>query len=455
MPILNTFTSAAARAFKSVVSSVIDPFFSSVGLLLHGDLFGTTNQNDTFLDSSSFALSTSAVNGKPIQGAFTPFYSSGVYDPATQGGSCYFNGTTDYFQYATSSSWAFGTGDFTIEFYAYIGANNNSSTSGILCSRVLNSSVAGTWSLSIGKNFIYFGEARAGGAFTSYSGTVNDLVWNHFAIVRNAGVVSLYLNGVSVASSANTTNFNTTYPLYVGTVNTSPLQIYNGYMANLRIVKGTAVYTSNFTPPTSPVANITGTGLLLNFANAAAYDASAKTNVATAGNAAVSSVQKKFGTGSLYLDGTASSFQYLEQGATAVGSGDFTFETWAYKSGSSGNFGRIITAQSFFIQDGVIGLRFFFAGNQLFSAGQLPFNTWKNIALTRQGNTFRGFVDGVLIGTTTLSSTTTATGTAYIGTDISGSGEIFVGYLDEIRITKGVARYTSNFTPPTAPFPNS
>ena len=455
MPILNTFTSAAARAFKSVVSSVIDPFFSSVGLLLHGDLFGTTNQNNTFLDSSSSTLSTSAVNGKPIQGAFTPFYSSGVYDPATQGGSCYFNGTTDYFQYATSSSWAFGTGDFTIEFYAYIGANNNSSLSGILSSRVFNTSVAGTWSLTIGKNFIYFSEARSGGAFTSYSGTVNDLVWNHFAIVRNAGVVSLYLNGVSVASSTNTTNFNTTYPLYVGIINTSPAMLYNGYMANLRIVKGTAVYTSNFTPPTSPVANIAGTVLLLNFANAAAYDASAKTNVATYTNAAVSSAQKKFGTGSLYLDGS-SRFQYVEENSNFIGNVNFTIECWFFQTNNASTSRLFTISSSLFAQDSSAGFKLFWTptSTELVSLSRPSLNTWTHFAITRQGTTFYVFVNGVLSGTTTSSVSSSTLGIGYIGSSNTAS-EFFNGYIDEFRITKGVARYTASFTVPDAPYPNS
>lgn len=460
MPILNTFTSAAARAFKSVVSSVIDPFFSSVGLLLHGDLFGTTNQNDTFLDSSSFALSTSAVNGKPIQGAFTPFYSSGVYDPTTQGGSCYFNGTTDYFQYAASSSWVFGTGDFTIEFYAYISTNNVNNFN-ILSCRQLNSSLAGTWYIGIGKNLIQFAEARAGSTVTVYTGTVNDSVWNHFAIVRNAGVISFYLNGVSVISATDTTNFNATgRPLYVGVANTSPAAYYTGHIANLRIVKGTAVYTSNFTPPTSPVGNITNTVLLLNFANAAAYDSASKTNVATFGNAAVSSVQEKFGTGSLYFDGALTSdIRYIEQGATFIGSGDFTIEFWFYKNSAlpAGTFRCFLSSPSFVIQDAQsLGLRFLPAGSPtpIINFGTTPaIQTWIHLAITRSGNNFTAFINGNIAGSGTSLYTNSTTAIASIGSNFGS--QMFDGYIDEFRLTKGVARYTSSFTPPTAPYPNS
>jgi hypothetical protein len=204
------------------------------------------------------------------------------------------------------------------------------------------------------------------------------------------------------------------------------------------------------------VGNIAGTSLLLNFANAAAYDASAKTNVATVGNAAVSSVQKKFGTGSLYFDGS-SHFQYLEQSSTFLGSGDFTMEFWAYKTANAVT--RLFSSSSsIFLQDysfNRIGL--YWTSPETFLGGvpQLPLNAWTHVAITRQGNTFRVFYNGTLSLTTTSSLTTATSAAGYIGSAVDGATERFNGYMDEFRITKGVARYTASFTVPDAPYPNS
>jgi hypothetical protein len=460
MPILNTFTSAAARAFKSVVSSVIDPFFSSVGLLLHGDLFGTTNQNNTFLDSSSNNLGIT--NTSVVQGSFSPYSPSGNYNPTTQGGSGYFNGSSQLF-IASNSQTAVESGDFTIEAWIYFTSNAT-----VQC--IYQNSATFT------TNSIYFGEhqvAVPGSGMTFWlrnfapSGPllaeptpIPDNQWTHFAVTRSGNTFRLFRNGVqTVSATFSGAATGATNECYIGTQGIQGSSV-TGYLSGFRIVKGTAVYTSNFTPPTSPVGNIAGTGLLLNFANAAAYDASAKTNVATLVNAAVSSVQKKFGTGSLYVDGS-SYFSYLDSASTSLGSGDFTIEFWVYKTSAAAQFTRILQTPNLFIQDSMApfnGIRFFEPGNlsgtALFQVSNPTLNTWDHYAFTRQGNTFRGFKNGVLQATATSSGTSSNAGTSYIGIRAELT-EAFTGYFDEFRITKGVARYTASFTPPDAPFPNS
>ena len=88
----------------------------------------------------------------------------------------------------------------------------------------------------------------------------------------------------------------------------------------------------------------------------------------------------------------------------------------------------------------------------LISYGTMPTTgTWTHIAITRSGTTARMFYDG-----TQVASATTAhdfvDAAFYIGQD--GGSNAFIGYIDDLRITKGYARYTANFTPPTAAFPN-
>ena len=89
-------------------------------------------------------------------------------------------------------------------------------------------------------------------------------VWNHFAIVRSGTTVTIYHNGTSVGTatlSGTVTGASTTTITANGTGGVGSI---TGYMSNVRIVKGTAVYTSNFTPSTSPLTAITNTQLLMN-----------------------------------------------------------------------------------------------------------------------------------------------------------------------------------------------
>lgn len=90
--------------------------------------------------------------------------------------------------------------------------------------------------------------------------------WMHFAVVRNSGTVTLYINGLAQGTASVSDNITSTSTLYVGdrtTTDPNGFYNYNGLITNLRIVKGTAVYTSNFTVPTAPLSNVSGCTLLM------------------------------------------------------------------------------------------------------------------------------------------------------------------------------------------------
>lgn len=84
-------------------------------------------------------------------------------------------------------------------------------------------------------------------------------------------------------------------------------------------------------------------------------------------------------------------------------------------------------------------------------------NTWYHVAVSRQGTSLRAFIDGTQLGTTQTNSVNYVrvnSDPLYIGQYFAGSANRYLnGYIDDLRITKGLARYTANFTPPTAPFP--
>jgi hypothetical protein len=153
-----------------------------------------------------------------------------------------------------SSQFAFGTGDFTIE--AWIYPNSLTSTLGVVCTRIDATGAT---------NQVFFG--HDGTSLLYYSGigatggTIQANVWSHIACSRQSGTVRIFLNGYQVGSVTDTASKDTQYG-YVGNGDGGGSQNFNGYISNARFVKGTAVYTSDFTPSTSALTAISGTSLL-------------------------------------------------------------------------------------------------------------------------------------------------------------------------------------------------
>jgi hypothetical protein len=193
--------------------------------------------------------------------------------------------------------------------------------------------------------------------------------------------------------------------------------------------------------------------------------------VTAVGNAQISTAQSKFGGGSIAFDGAGLPLDYLSipAGTSALqfGAQDFTVECWVYRLNT--NTGTIAISQADLAT--VAGSAWVlyvssstasdvYSGSSAFAvtSPNPPINTWAHVALTRSGGTLRSFLNGTIVGTNTSLGTSTLNNgaTTYpntiggIANDIRGLN----GYIDELRITKGVARYTANFTPPTAPFPD-
>jgi hypothetical protein len=84
-------------------------------------------------------------------------------------------------------------------------------------------------------------------------------------------------------------------------------------------------------------------------------------------------------------------------------------------------------------------------------AGTITLNTWTHVAWTRSGSSNRLFINGTQVGSTTTDATNYTSTASFIGASQSGTLP-FAGYIDDLRITKGYARYTSNFTPPSSAF---
>jgi len=413
-----------------------------------------TCQSNRFRDASTnnFAIT---VNGNTSVQRFSPFNPTASYDTATIGGSGYFDGSGDYLAVANSSAFAFGTGNFTVEFWVY--ANSSSTTHGLVAS----DQSGGYWASVIFSGTLYWQSVNGSTNLlsTSYSNYYNQ--WTHVAFVRNSGTTKMYLNGVETASAADSNNYTATAGNIDIGRDADNSALLTGYISNLRIVKGTAVYTSAFTPPTAPVTAITNTSLLTNFTNGSIIDNAMMNDLETVGNAQISTSVSKFGGGSMAFDGTG---DYLVSSNTpniTLGSGNWTMECWIYSTDTGGV--KTITAKGFatnggflwWVQSGELRIRLYdTSGGQvnIASAVVINANTWYHVAAVRNANTVTLYVNGTSVASDTFTSALTSASNFEIAAYNGGTGN-FQGYIDDLRITKGYARYTSNFTPPTAAFP--
>jgi hypothetical protein len=182
------------------------------------------------------------------------------------------------------------------------------------------------------------------------------------------------------------------------------------------------------------------------------------------GNAQISTAQSKFGGSSLAFDGSGDYLTLPTSNQLSFGVSDFTLEGWIYVPITNASFRCIFSIGrpfQVYHHDGTIDCSFSESESAPYFTSQGPVssitaNTWTHFAVTRSGTVIRTFVNGVAgnaVNTTKSifqSSTQPAIGT-YLP---SAASFLFAGYIDDLRITKGVARYTSNFTPPTAPFPD-
>ena len=224
-----------------------DPNFAFNSLLPHGD---GTNGSTVITDSSGSPKTVTAVGNAQI--------STAVADPfGNSTGVLAFDGNGDFLSAVASPSFAFSTGDFTVEAWVYPTAYPNTYHT-ISATRGTIGTVNG-WSWNVQNNGTMIVYSNG---FT-YQGTVTGAVplnaWTHVAFVRSSGNIQIYAGGSAnkTGSIANLANF-TIESLWVGTTGGVATgsggggDPFTGYINDLRITKGVARYTANFTPPTAP-----------------------------------------------------------------------------------------------------------------------------------------------------------------------------------------------------------
>ena len=439
-----------------------------------------TCQSNRFVDNSGNNLVLTA-NGTPSVQRFNPFGASTAYSTSVIGGSGYFDGSGDYL----TTTWStIGANQFTCEAWVYMFDNSNRYY--IVGPGTDTASHFDGFGFEIFNGYLSMWASSNGTGWnlvtsdTSQGRSANVLplnAWTHVVMTRDSsGVFRSFINGnlqctvspgTAALADSGTTVLNIGRARYTG-----DFANFYGYMSNLRIVNGsvvtaystssTTVGTQIFTPPTAPVTAITNTSLLANFTNGAIFDNAMMNDLETVGNAQISTSVVKYGTGSLYFDAAGSYLVTANSPNVTLGSGNWTMECWIYSTDPGGV--KTITAKGFptsggflwWVQSGDLRIRLYdTSGGQVNIAATavISANTWYHVAVVRSSNTVTMYVNGTSVASGTYTSALTSTSNFEIGAYNAGTGN-FQGYIDDLRITKGYARYTTTFTPPTAAFPN-
>ena len=411
-----------------------------------------------------------------------------------------------------------GSGDFTLE--CFINTNNisgerhypiiqkgNTATNNSYDWRLYyNDTVSGT-------SHLWF-DAQCNSTNRGIPSGSTDLIvgrWYHVAVTRQSGTFRLFLDGILQGSNSDTTdaldNDYTEIEIGFNDLGGAGDTYLDGYVSNVRFVKGTALYTSDFTPPTSALTNVTNTTLLccqdttgfmsggqpiLNtnstgttITSGTRYDhyassivlalamngsnggttftdihptikgsGSAKT-VTVNGNVQTSTALSKYYGSSGLFDGNG---DYLSLSSTSdfgFGTGDFTIECFVYFDGTGINYDYIF---DFRIDGGGTELRpalyptsnggaleYYLNGSAPINAGVFNGNRWYHIAVARNSSTTTLYVDGTSVGSFS-DSNNYADAPLQIGQRQGLTDQSWNGYIQDFRVYKGVAKYTSNFT---------
>lgn len=423
-----------------------------------------TCQSTTMIDNSTSAYVLTATGDiKPSR--INPFgYTTNVqaeYSPSLFGGSMVLDGTGDYVS-ATNPMFAFGaTNDFTAECWVYFTTVQAAQSPGIIS--VANVSTSTGW--QIYANASGWGvRSNSANVFTLASPPVTGQ-WYHVAYVRKSGTHSLYVNGVRIGTSA--TSYTWSDQVFYSGYTPIGQNVY-GYISDVRLTNGTAIYSSNFVPPTRSLTNYSTTipsAILLNFTNGGIVDQHSSNVLETSGNAQLSTNVKKYGNASMYFDGTGD-YLYSSSPLFFLGTSDFTIECWVFANTGSTNNGIFqisATAGGFLAGNPSLAIAYYngnlngYIANSSAStatSGRFTANTWHHLAVVRSSSVTKLYLDGILettVGTAgSIADTYDYTGTYLIVGGYYSTSYLFNGYIDDFRITRGYARYTSTFTPPGA-----
>jgi len=388
------------------------------------------------------------------------------------------DGTGDFLTVPDSADFDFGSGNFTIDCWVRFNAVSGNM---IFISQWESNVSKSSWVLFYNHGatelrFLYSTDGTTTSGQVVKTWTPSTGTWYHIAIVRNGTNMVVYIDGVGgtpLAVSTDTIS-NQAIKMKIGTFlsDGNESSFMNGWMDEIRVSKGIARWTADFTPPIEQY-NVENTKLLLHFDGTdgavTTTDSSQSKHVITfEGTAQLDTAQKVFGVSSLLLDGNS---DYI----TAPDSNDWRFQDRDWTIDFRVRFTSVAASQGLWSQSEPSGNQKSLLFNWIQSTNEfrvlystdgstmttLTFSwtpsadTWYHIAVVRSGTNCYVFVDGTQIGSTATmtGSLFNSTTTNKIGrTDDAAAIRYLDGWVDEFRVSHGIARWTANFTPPTIPY---
>jgi len=429
-----------------------DDQFNRVSFLSHFE--GANNGvNNVFIDGhDTSSPHTITTNGNAIQGSFGPF--------ARPDGewSVDFD-ASDHLD--ANDGVTFGTGAFTIEFFVYLKANTQQFFFDARPDGV-NTTYPVIYMLS-NRTLVYY--ANSGTKITSStSEKLSEYTWHHVAVCRSGTSTKMFLDGTQVGSTySDSTNYSDSGRMRIG-ANKNGGNDLDGYMSNVRVVNS-ALYTSNFTPPTAALTAITDTKLLTCQSNRFVDNSADGLTITPAGDPEVTAFSPFLTSAvfdpavngaSAYFDGSG---DYLSTPSISIGTGTFSFECWVYPIGITDNNndtiirfanGNTNTGIQIYITNGDdLRIYKYRGGSAVISTITSVFlpNEWIKLLFVRESNTLTTYVNGVSRGT--MSVDENLDGVVMLGAN--GGAELATGYMSGARLSNN-ARQSGNYTVETAPF---
>jgi hypothetical protein len=437
-----------------------------------------TLQNNRFVDNSN-NNSTFTITGTPSIQRFSPFTSPGPYNRSIIGGSTYFTSSNLLMPYTYNHHLP---GDFTIEFWMYW-----ISGTGMLINKGGGTGIANaSYEIYIDSTTKYVRFAAStsnagyeiGGENTNGNlGAISAYTWNHVAVTRSGSTFRGFVNGVqgfTQVTSTATLYDSTPRGLaigsnYVTTWGGTLATPFIGYISDLRIIKGQAIYTTNFTPSTIPLNPTANTVLSLPMSDAPIVDQSGRNNINTSIGATVprlsytttSSLYNPNGSGALMYFPGASSVSMLSTPINAFGYDSFTVEAWFNRNvtgvihpivssadGSDNNNYFIISVETTNLltvtlkDTATSSTAFITTGTTVINTG-----TWYHVAMVRSANSVTTFLNGNVEIAAFSNGYSLNQHNIIVGASlVTGSLAYFTGFIDNVRVTKGLARYLTTGT---------
>ena len=392
--------------------------------------------------------------------------------PAIQDYSVAFDGVDDKLVWAATDDFTFGLGAYTVEFW--VNFDHITDASGVFYQYTNQN---GGFVINITTTGVAINKFGVGDVLKYSSPTISGQ-WIHYAFVRESTAANktyIFMNGRLVKTGTDSTNWNLTQISALGgNAHPGSTQYAQCRISNFRIVKGTAVYTNDFTPILEPLTNITNTKVLCCNKDSVTGSTVTPGSVDAQGDPTASSeTVNGFATGAVVFDGDDSLIVGNGSGAMDLADNDFTIECWfkaqtsqspgthdtlfalsAYGDGSNSN------AFSFYAHDNG-GLKIFnrIGGGyqqKYQESGLYSLNTWVHFAWNRNGTTNKIFINGIETGTYEDQHNFTNGQKLYIGAnDYNQNGTAnqygLTGRISNVRVTIGQTLYNSNFTPSTSP----